>query len=71
MCRRVIRSSRGLIPYWCQDPKGGREPINIECEMVHTCRRIRASGHPRRTKALEPPIIAPQHVEALASERTH
>jgi len=34
-CRRVIRSSRGLIPYWCQDPKGGREPINIECETVH------------------------------------
>ena len=19
----------GLIPYWCEDPKGGRKPINI------------------------------------------
>jgi hypothetical protein len=26
---------------------------------------------PRRTKAREPPIIAPQHVEARASERMH
>jgi hypothetical protein len=21
----------GLIPYWCQDPKGGRKPINAKC----------------------------------------
>ena len=25
----------GLIPYWCQDPKGGRKPINAKCETVH------------------------------------
>ena len=57
MCRRVIRSSRGLIPYWCQDPKGGRESINIERETVHNL-----PTHP---------IVAPQHVEARASERMH
>lgn len=25
----------GLIPYWCQDPKRGRGPINAKCETVH------------------------------------
>jgi SOS response associated peptidase (SRAP) len=29
----------GLIPYWCQDPAGGRKPINAKCETVRTCRR--------------------------------
>jgi putative SOS response-associated peptidase YedK len=24
----------GLIPYWCQDPKGGRRPINAKSETV-------------------------------------
>jgi putative SOS response-associated peptidase YedK len=24
----------GLNPYWCQDPKGGRKPINAKCETV-------------------------------------
>jgi putative SOS response-associated peptidase YedK len=23
----------GLIPYWCEDPKGGRKPINAKAEM--------------------------------------
>jgi hypothetical protein len=27
---------RGLIPYWCGDPKGGHKPINAKCEMVRT-----------------------------------
>jgi putative SOS response-associated peptidase YedK len=36
----------GLIPYWCQDPKGGRRPINAKAEKsnvptfrkhVHRC----------------------------------
>jgi len=25
----------GLIPHWCQDPTGGRKPINAKCETVH------------------------------------
>ena len=29
----------GLIPYWCQDPKGGRKPINAKCKTVRTLRR--------------------------------
>jgi putative SOS response-associated peptidase YedK len=24
----------GLIPCWCQDPTGGRRPINAKCETV-------------------------------------
>jgi putative SOS response-associated peptidase YedK len=24
----------GLIPYWCQDQKGGGKPINAKCETV-------------------------------------
>jgi putative SOS response-associated peptidase YedK len=24
----------GLIPHWCNDPKGGRKPINAKCETV-------------------------------------
>src|SRR5438445_1812097 len=24
----------GLTPYWCQDPTGGRKPINAKCETV-------------------------------------
>jgi len=24
----------GLIPHWCQDPKGGRRPINAKAESV-------------------------------------
>ena len=24
----------GLIPYWCQDPRGGRKPINAKAESV-------------------------------------
>src|SRR5262249_59349386 len=24
----------GLIPYWCDDPKGGRKPINAKAETV-------------------------------------
>jgi putative SOS response-associated peptidase YedK len=26
----------GLIPHWCQDPKGGRGPINAKAESVST-----------------------------------
>jgi putative SOS response-associated peptidase YedK len=28
----------GLIPYWCNDPAGGRKPINAKCETVRICR---------------------------------
>src|SRR3982751_4325495 len=26
----------GLIPSWCNDPKGGRKPINAKCETVRS-----------------------------------
>ena len=31
----------GLIPYWCQDPKGGRKPINAKCETVARLKAFR------------------------------
>ena len=38
----------GLIPYWCQDPKGGRKPINAKCETVHTLPTFRDAYRRRR-----------------------
>ena len=58
----------GLIPYWCEDPKGGRKPINAKCETVRTlclrfgrliasggasCRSM-ASSNGRRSRARRP-----------------
>lgn len=34
--------------YWCQDPKGGRKPINAKCETVHTLPTFRDAYHRRR-----------------------
>jgi putative SOS response-associated peptidase YedK len=38
----------GLIPYWCEDPKGGRKPINAKCETVHTLPTFRDAYRRRR-----------------------
>jgi SOS response associated peptidase (SRAP) len=38
----------GLIPYWCQDLKGGREPINAKCETVHNLPTFRDAYRRRR-----------------------
>jgi putative SOS response-associated peptidase YedK len=38
----------GLIPYWCQDPKGGRKPINAKCETVHNLPTFRDAYRRRR-----------------------
>ena len=38
----------GLIPYWCQDPKGGRKPINAKCETVHSLSTFRDAYRHRR-----------------------
>src|SRR5271169_5055052 len=38
----------GLIPYWCQDPKGGRKPINAKCETIRTLPSFREAFHKRR-----------------------
>src|SRR6185312_9317579 len=38
----------GLIPYWCQDPKGGRRPINAKCETVATLPTFRDAYRKRR-----------------------
>jgi putative SOS response-associated peptidase YedK len=37
----------GLIPYWCQDPKGGRKPINAKAETVASLPMFR-EGYARR-----------------------
>jgi putative SOS response-associated peptidase YedK len=38
----------GLIPYWCQDPKGGRKPINAKSETVATLPTFREAYRARR-----------------------
>jgi hypothetical protein len=38
----------GLIPHWCQDPQGGRKPINAKCETVHTLPSFRDAYRARR-----------------------
>ena len=38
----------GLIPYWCQDPKGGRRPINAKCETVRNLPTFRDAYRRRR-----------------------
>jgi putative SOS response-associated peptidase YedK len=38
----------GLIPYWCEDPKGGRKPINAKCETVHSLPTSRDAYRQRR-----------------------
>jgi putative SOS response-associated peptidase YedK len=42
------RRSRGLIPYWCQDPTGGRKPINAKCETVWNLPTFREAYRKRR-----------------------
>jgi putative SOS response-associated peptidase YedK len=46
----------GLIPYWCEDPKGGRKPINAKCETVRTLPSFRglssAAVHTPRRRLL-------------------
>jgi putative SOS response-associated peptidase YedK len=38
----------GLIPYWCNDPAGGRKPINAKCETVATLPMFRDAYRERR-----------------------
>jgi putative SOS response-associated peptidase YedK len=38
----------GLIPHWCNDPQGGRKPINAKCETVHTLPTFRDAYRSRR-----------------------
>jgi hypothetical protein len=36
----------GLIPYWCEAPKGGRKPINAKCETVRTLPSLSSEPDP-------------------------
>jgi putative SOS response-associated peptidase YedK len=38
----------GLIPHWCNDPNGGRKPINAKCETVRTLPTFRDAYRLRR-----------------------
>ena len=38
----------GLIPHFCEDPKGGRTPINAKCETVGTLPTFRNAYRRRR-----------------------
>ena len=47
--RAVARpAALGLDPYWCEDPKGGRKPINAKCETVRTLPTFRDAYRRRR-----------------------
>src|SRR5260370_7345867 len=43
----------GLIPYWCNDPKGGRKPINAKCSTV---RQRTTFPHASRRQPSIPPV---------------
>jgi putative SOS response-associated peptidase YedK len=38
----------GLIPNWCNDPTGGRKPINAKCETVRDLPSFRDAYRTRR-----------------------
>ena len=38
----------GLIPYWCQDPAGGRKPLNAKWETVWKLPTFREAYRKRR-----------------------
>jgi putative SOS response-associated peptidase YedK len=38
----------GLIPHWCNDPSGGRKPINAKCETVRSLPTFRDAYRLRR-----------------------
>jgi putative SOS response-associated peptidase YedK len=38
----------GLIPHWCDDPSGGRKPINAKCETVRDLPSFRDAYRARR-----------------------
>jgi putative SOS response-associated peptidase YedK len=38
----------GLIPYWCNDPKGGRKPINAKAETIASLPMFRDAYARRR-----------------------
>jgi len=38
----------GLIPHWCNDPQGGRKPINAKCETVQSLPTFREAYRSRR-----------------------
>jgi len=38
----------GLVPYWCEDPNGGRKPINAKCETVANLPTFREAYRRRR-----------------------
>jgi putative SOS response-associated peptidase YedK len=39
----------GLVPYWCEDPRGGRKPINAKCETVRALPTFRDAYCRRRS----------------------
>jgi putative SOS response-associated peptidase YedK len=44
----------GLIPYWCNDPNGGRKPINAKFETVRDLPTFREAYRKRRCLRMWP-----------------
>jgi hypothetical protein len=58
----------GLIPYWCEDPKGGRRPINAKCETVRRRNERKAVGQVEPVAAYQAnaaPLATGQDPEAV------
>src|SRR5262249_8306248 len=46
--RSLDMSEWGLIPHWCNDPQGGRSPINAKAETVSSLPTFRDAYSQRR-----------------------
>jgi SOS response associated peptidase (SRAP) len=57
----------GLIPYWCQDPAGGRKPINAKCETVRDLPTFRTDGG--QDFSLEPCLRGPALMTNRSTQR--
>ena len=44
----LVWGLRGSSPNWCEDPKGGRKPINAKCETARTRPTFRDAYRRRR-----------------------
>jgi hypothetical protein len=53
----------GLIPHWCNDPSGGRKPINAKCETVRNLPRRAGAAvlHGHQQQAAKDRREAPAH----------
>jgi hypothetical protein len=57
----------GLIPHLCQDPTGGRKPINAKCETVHRLPMFKEAYRRRRCIAVQAYLLGLPVVNQVAN----